>query len=96
MSKSRKIQMTILTSRRVEIHATGIGRTWCRECDAEVEVVSLQTASLLANSLRMDLTNGAAGSDLHMPASSDGARRICLDSLLLLLSKANKLLPERW
>lgn len=91
MPKPRKIEITIQTDRRVEIHATGVERMWCQQCDAEAEVVTPQTASLLADSLRVDLTHGAALSGLHMPASSDGAPRICLESLLQLASRGNKL-----
>ena len=45
MPKPRKIEITIQTDRRVEIHAAGVGRTWCQQCDTEVEVVTWQTAS---------------------------------------------------
>ena len=104
MAKRRKIEITIQTDRRVEIYATGVSRTWCQQCDAEMDVVTPQTASLLADSLRLDLTHGAALSDLHMPAASDGAPLICLASLLQLANRGNKfsgsgamkgLLPEK-
>ncbi|HZW96649.1 MAG TPA: hypothetical protein VFF64_27140 [Candidatus Eremiobacteraceae bacterium] len=86
MPRSREIEITIQTDRRVEIHATGMGRTWCQQCDTEVAVVTPQTASLLAKLLRVDLTHGAALSDLHMPATSDGTPHICVESLLQLAS----------
>ncbi len=91
MPKPRKIEITIQTDRRVEIYAAGVGRTWCQQCDTEVEVVTWQTASLLANSLRVDLTHGAAPSDLHMPVASDGTPLICLESLLELARSVNRL-----
>jgi hypothetical protein len=91
MPRPRKIEITIQTDRRVEIHATGIGRTWCQQCDTEVAVVTPQTAFLLANLLRVDLTNGAALSDLHKPATSDGTPRICVESLLRLANRGNEL-----
>ena len=104
MPKRRKIEITIQTDRRVEIYATGVGRRWCQRCDAETEVVTPQAASLLAESLRVDLTRGSALSDLHMPASSDGAPLICLESLLELAGRDTEvsgmrhvkgLLPEK-
>jgi hypothetical protein len=91
MPNPRKIEITIQTDRRVEIHATGVARTWCQQCDTEVEIVTPQTASLLANSLQLDLTHGQALSDLHMPVVSDGTPRICLDSLLRLANRGNTL-----
>jgi hypothetical protein len=90
MTKVRKIEITIQTTRRVEIHVSGTGRTRCQQCDAEVEVVTPQTASLPANSLRVELMDGAAPSNLRRPASSGPVLRTCLESLLQLANGGNK------
>ena len=69
----------------------GLAERGASSVDTEVEVVTWQTASLLANSLRVDLTHGAAPSDLHMPVASDGTPLICLESLLELARSVNRL-----
>jgi len=90
MTKVRKIEITIQTARRVEIRVSGAGRTRCQQCDAEGAVVTPQTASLLANSLRVDLMDGVAPSNLHRPASSDRVPRPCLERLPQSASKGNQ------
>jgi hypothetical protein len=48
LGKQRKIEITTQTDRRVVIYATG-GWTWCQQCGAEREFVTLQTAGQLAD-----------------------------------------------
>jgi hypothetical protein len=104
VTKPRKIEITIQTDQRLVIYATGLGRTWCKKCAAETEVVTLQAASLLASATLGDLIDGLLPSGLHLSPSSDGSPRICLDSLLQLVSRGTKatgtsqvkgLLPEK-
>jgi hypothetical protein len=81
VAKRRKIEITIQTDRRVVIYATRLGRTRCEQCGAEREVVTLQTAGLLANSLSGDLTNESPPPGLHLSLAPDGSSRVCLESL---------------
>jgi hypothetical protein len=91
MAKPRKIEITIQTDRRVVIYATGLEGTWCERCGGEREVVTPQTASLLTSSMFGGLENGSLLTDLHISSSSDGSPRICLESLLRLSDRENKL-----
>ena len=91
MAKRRKIEITIETDRRVVIYATGMGRTRCEQCGAEREVVTLQTAALLANSLSGDLTNESLPPGLHLSLAPDGSSRVCLESLMQSASRGDKL-----
>jgi hypothetical protein len=91
VAKRRKIEITIRTDRRVLIYATGLGRMRCEQCGTEREVVTLQTASLLANSLSGDLTNGTLAPGLHLSLAPDGSSRVCVESLMRSASQGNKL-----
>ena len=91
MGKPRKIEITIQTDRRVVIYATGLGGTWCQQCGAEREFVTLQTAGQLADSMMLDVVNGSLPPDLHMALSADGSHRVCLKSLMQLAGRGSKL-----
>ena len=91
MAKRRKIEITIQTDCRVVIYATGLGRARCEQCGTETEVVTLQAAGLLANSLTGDLTNGALPPGLHLSLAADGSSRVCLKSLMQSANRRNKL-----
>ena len=93
MAKPRKIEITIQTDRRLVIYATGSGGTWCRQCNADREFVTIQTAGLLANSMLGVLVNGELPSSLHLSDLSDGSPRVCLESLLQL-ANAGKAAPD--
>lgn len=98
MAKRRKIEITIRTDRRITIYATGFGRTWCERCGSETEVISLQTAGMLANSMLGNLPNGALPPELHFSVAPDGTPRVCLESLMQMAARGNRLsgttLPE--
>lgn len=91
MVKQRKIEITIQTDRRITIYASGFGRTWCEHCSSEKEVVTLQTAGMLATSILGELPNGSLPPDLHISVSPDGSPWVCLESLMQLAYRANKL-----
>jgi hypothetical protein len=84
LGKQRKIAITIQTDRRAVIYATGLGGTWCQQCGAEREFVTLQTAGQLAASMMLDAVNGSLPPDLHIALSADGSHRVCLKSLMQL------------
>jgi hypothetical protein len=93
VAKPRKIEITIQTDRRLVIYATGAGGTWCRQCGADREFVTLQTAGLLANSMLGNLANGELPPSLHLSDLADGSPRVCLESLLQL-ANVGKAAPE--
>jgi hypothetical protein len=84
VAKPRKIEITIQTDQRLVIYSTGSGATWCPQCGADREFVTLQTAGQLANSMLVRMKDGALPSNLHLSVFSDGSPRVCLESLLRL------------
>jgi hypothetical protein len=90
LATQKRIEIRIQTNRRVVIYATGLGRTWCKQCGTDREVVTVQTAGLLAESLLFDLRTGVLPTELHVFPSTDGSPRICLESLLQLARGESK------
>lgn len=77
-----RAEITVLTDRVLVIRRRRIGRGWCSQCCSEVDMLSLEEAAVVAGasgpSLRQDLQAQA----WHFCDGSDGAPRVCLDSLL--------------
>jgi len=57
-------------------------RSWCQSCDAEVEMLSLEQASALAQVLPHRILASSEAKRLHATAALDGSMQICLPSLL--------------
>jgi hypothetical protein len=100
---NRKLEITIRTSQLLTIRGSRSGRAWCQQCNAEQEVVTMETAVLLADSIATLLKAGSTSAGWHISQSPHGSPRICLPSLLRMLgseAKATKatsvkgLLPE--
>ena len=81
---TRKLEITIQTSQLLTIRGSRSSRAWCQQCNAEREVVRLETAALLADSIATLLTAGSPSAEWHFSQSPDGSLRICLPSLLRL------------
>jgi hypothetical protein len=58
-----------------------LSRSWCQSCGAEVEMLSLEQASVLAQVPQGILLESEARS-LHACEAADGSKQICLPSLL--------------
>jgi len=78
----RKLEITIQTSQLLTIRGSRSCRAWCERCNAETEVVTLETAALLADSIATLLKAGSTSAEWHISQSPDGSPRICLPSLL--------------
>ena len=79
---NRKLEITIQTSQLLTIRGGRSSRAWCQQCNAEREVVRLETVALLAESIATLLKAGAPSADWHISQAPDGSLLICLPSLL--------------
>ena len=87
---NRKLEITIQTSQLLTIWGSRSSRAWCQQCNAVRDVVSLETAGLLADSIATLLKSGPLSMDWHISQSPDGSPRICLPSLLRMLGMETK------
>jgi len=90
VTKERKLEITIQTSQLLTIRGSPSSRAWCPQCGAEMEVVTLETAALLANTILGRAKAGSLSADWHVSQSPDGSPRICLQSLLQELGREGK------
>lgn len=83
MSTKKTIRVTVERDRVWIIRQCGIpARSWCEHCRAEVDVVSLEQATVLSGATPEAIRLRMGPTKIH--ASSDGSAeiRICLPSLL--------------
>ena len=84
----RVTRITIETENKWMLQVQGtLLRSWCPECGAEVQTVSLEQASAVAESLPGKLLPSPDSEGLHPVEASDGSRRICLPTLLKLIGR---------
>ena len=81
-TESKKMQITIETSRVLIVRRTRSSRTWCLECAREVDAVGLEEAGVLTGMTPPLLRESLEAGKWHFSQSSEGALLICLDSLL--------------
>jgi len=81
---AKKTTRITIESERVSITrwSGSLPRTWCQSCDAEVEMLSLEQASALAQVLPHRILASSEAKRLHATAALDGSMQICLPSLL--------------
>jgi len=87
---NRKLEITIQTSQLLTIRGSRSSRAWCRQCNAEQEVVTLEAAALVADSIATLLNSGSTSAGWHLSQSADGSLRICLPSLLRMVTREDK------
>lgn len=84
----KKIEITIRTDRRLVIRGSVSTLGWCQECGADTEVVSMETAGVVAQAVSAELGGAWPVSKLHVSQASDGGFRVCLKSLLGMVRDA--------
>jgi hypothetical protein len=57
-------------------------RSWCQSCGAEVDMLSLEHASAMAQVLPHRILADSEAKRLHTTEAPDGSMQICLPSLL--------------
>lgn len=84
---TRKLEITIQTSQLLIIRRGRSSRAWCPQCNAEQEMVTLETAAVLADSIAKLLKAGSQSAEWHISQAPDGSPRICLPSFLRIAEK---------
>ena len=84
---ARKLEITIQTSQLLTIRGGCSTRAWCRQCNAEQDMVTLETAAALADSIAKVLKAGSQSAEWHISQAPDGSPRICLPSFLRVAGK---------
>ena len=78
----KRVELTIQTENLVILHRGRRRRSWCRECNREVDLVGLSEAGTLAEGKGPLLRDSAERQGWHVVEDGDGALWICLDSAL--------------
>jgi hypothetical protein len=92
---NKRLEITIQTSQVLTIRGARSSRAWCPQCDAEQEMVRLETAALLADSIATLLKCGSTSTDWHISQLQDGTPQICLPSLLRIVGNERKVAKAR-
>ena len=83
MAGKRTTRITIESERVSITRWSGVlPRNWCQSCGAEVEMLSLEQASGLAQVLPHRILAESEAKRLHSTEAPDGSVQICLSSLL--------------
>lgn len=75
-------RITIETESLMIVRRAQTVRTWCPNCQADVEVMVLNGTSLAEDIPAAQLQNWLANGRLHFWSSPDGSTKVCLTSLL--------------
>lgn len=86
--RKKKIEITIRTDRRLVIRGSVSALGWCQTCGSETEVVSLETAGVVAQAVSAELGGTWPLSNLHVSQTSEGGSQVCLKSLLGMVRDA--------
>jgi hypothetical protein len=83
MKKTRRMKVTVETERLLVIsRRRGQLDGWCEACHAEVRVVGVEEAALVANLGQRAIFRWIESGRLHFTETPRGALLICLESLL--------------
>jgi hypothetical protein len=88
---NRTTRITIETEQVLIIRHANPVRAWCTRCAAEVDMVLLEAAGVLAQADHRTIQRWLDAEELHAAQMRDGSARICLDSLL---RSARHVLPQ--
>ncbi len=81
MTAHRRIEITVETDRVLIIRRRPLVRAWCKECGAEVEMVSLEEAEALSEVTRPELCESAQAHRWHLSQNQEETCLVCLESL---------------
>lgn len=82
--KNEKVKEIIIEIERVRVirHRTSCFETWCHDCAAESQFVTLTEAAILTETGVQKIFQCADVGALHTTTTADGTRLVCLNSLL--------------
>jgi hypothetical protein len=84
----RTTRITVETERVLIVRGANPVRAWCTRCAAEVDMVLLEAAGVLAQVDHSTIQQWLDAEELHSAQMRDGSARICLDSLLRSAGRA--------
>jgi hypothetical protein len=79
LKRKRRIEITRFTEHALIVRQTSL-QTWCDECAALVNTVTLEAAAALAHTQRQTINEWVDDGRLHCLDTSEG-RLVCLNSL---------------
>ena len=82
---ARSTRITIETDSMLIFRSRTSSRSWCTQCAEEVEMLALESMSVLSNLLPREVHKWLNSGDLHRSQTPDGTELICLNSLLTRL-----------
>ena len=83
MKKTKRTNVTIETERLLVVGSLrGQVEAWCNTCRAEVRMVSVEEAAVIAGVSQRAMFHRIEAGRLHFGETSRGAVLICLDALL--------------
>ena len=89
ITTSKKTQITAETNRVLIVRRMRSSRAWCPECGREVDAVGLEEASALT-ATQAAFREFVETRKWHFSESAEGARLICLDSLMKSIHAESK------
>ena len=84
---TRQTRITIETDSVLFLRGRNSARAWCPFCNAESEIVALESIQVVSNLDRGELEQWINSSELHRLQGEDGTHLVCLNSLLARMQK---------
>ncbi len=82
VGRKRTTRITIETDQVLVLRGCYSSRRWCSQCGADVDFVSFEEASVVAQTAPQALLKLLEGNTLHLLGEVQGLPRICVNSLL--------------
>jgi hypothetical protein len=84
---SKQTKITVETESLLILRGRNSCRTWCPQCDAEVDVIALEEVGVISNLDRSAFEEWVNSGELHRSETLNGSTLICLNSLLASVQK---------
>ena len=82
MKKTKRMKITFEKERLLVVSRRGQVEGWCEACGAEVKMIGVEEAALIADLSQRAIFRWIESDRLHFAETSGGALLICLASLL--------------
>jgi hypothetical protein len=82
MRRTKRVEITVETSRLIVRRSVGEGVVWCAQCSAPAQTVSAGEAAALTRVSTGELERRAGAGRLHVIETAGSSPLICLSSLL--------------
>ena len=83
MRRTKRVEITVETSRLVVRRGAGEAPVWCAECSAPAQTITLGEAAALAGVSTRTVYRWAGAGRLHVIETAGASPLICLNSLLM-------------